>query len=93
MLGHQRLELPHQPRLLPDREVGVDPVLERLKPRLLQPRDRALRERLIGEIGQRRAAPQRQRLPQPLAARRASPGLQRAATVGGTAPRNGPTST
>ena len=36
---HERLELPHQPRLLPGREVGVDPVLERLKARLLQPRD------------------------------------------------------
>ena len=34
--------------------------------KLLQPADLALRPRLVGELGERRAAPELERLPQPL---------------------------
>ena len=71
MLPDQRLELRHQPRQLPDREIGIDPILERLKPRLLQPRDLSLRKPLVRKIGQRRTAPGRQRPTQELS--RAAP--------------------
>ena len=45
-------------------ELGVDPLLERGHAQLVQPRRLAPRERLVGEIGQRRAAPERERLAQ-----------------------------
>ena len=44
----------------PQREVGLDPRLERGQSLLLEPRDVVLGERLVLEIRQRRAAPQRQ---------------------------------
>ena len=45
-----------------EREVGVDTLLERAEPQLLEPRDLGLGERLVGEVGERRPAPQRERL-------------------------------
>ena len=40
-----------------EREIGVEPLLERLEPRLLEARDLGLRERLEGQILERRSAP------------------------------------
>ena len=40
-------------------ELGVDQLLARVEPELLETGDRALRERLVGEVGQRVTAPQR----------------------------------
>ena len=54
--AHRRL------RVTAEREIGLDPVLDRACPQFFQPGDLRLRERLIAEIGQRRAPPQRQRL-------------------------------
>ena len=64
MLGDERVELADQLRVPARGEIGVDPLLERRPAQLLEPRDLGLRERLVGEVGERRAAPQRQRPPQ-----------------------------
>ena len=61
MLSYERLELGDQRGVMTEREVGLDAVLERDQPQLLEPRDLVLRERLVGEIGQRRPAPERER--------------------------------
>ena len=42
-----------------EREVGVDAILERGEAQLFELGDRALGERLVGEVGERRATPQR----------------------------------
>ena len=61
MLGHERLQLADQCRVPAQREVRVDPILERREPLLLEPPDLALRERLIGEVRQWWPAPQGER--------------------------------
>ncbi len=50
--------------MLPEREVGIDPPLDRQQAQLLQTRDRRLRERLVGEIRERRPTPEPERLAQ-----------------------------
>ena len=62
MLGDERLELADQLAVRAGGEVGVDRPLERGQPQLLQPPDLGRGERLVRDVGQRRAAPQRQRL-------------------------------
>ena len=47
-------------------EVGLDALLQGAEPLLFQPRDRRLRERVVGEVCKRRPAPQRERLVQPV---------------------------
>ena len=64
VLGDERLELRHQVVMAAERQVGVDAILERGEPQLVQPGDLALRERLAAEIGQRLAVPQRERIAQ-----------------------------
>ncbi len=49
-----------------EREIGVDAVLERRQALLLETRDLVLGERLVGEVGQRRAAPEGERRSQAL---------------------------
>ena len=61
---HQRLQFGDERPVLSERKPGVDPFLERRQPKLLQPRDLGLDERLIGEIRERRSAPERDRLPE-----------------------------
>jgi hypothetical protein len=41
-----------------EREVGLDPLLERGEAEFLEPSDLGLRERLVGEVRERVAAPQ-----------------------------------
>jgi hypothetical protein len=60
----ERLELPGDLRVPARGEVGVDALLERREPQLLQPGDLRLRERLVGQVGERRPAPQAERLAQ-----------------------------
>jgi hypothetical protein len=48
----------------PEREVCLDPLLERLETKRLDPRDLDLRELLVGELGQRAPAKQPKRLAQ-----------------------------
>ncbi len=66
VLGRQRVELRDQRGVPAEREVGVDPHLDREQVHLLEAPDRRLRERLVDEIGERGAAPERERLAQPL---------------------------
>ena len=49
----------------PEREVGVDPLLEHAQPLLLEPAGRRRGEGLAVEVGQRRATPERERLARP----------------------------
>src|SRR2546422_3758131 len=57
-----------------EREVGLDSILECREPKLLEPNDLRLCERLPREIGERCTAPERERGPQ---------GVRRACRVGG----------
>ena len=52
----------------PQREVGVDAILERGEAELLEPADLGLRPRLVGEVGERRPAPERKASRRPAAA-------------------------
>src|SRR5205085_6075429 len=65
MLVNERLQLPHQPCVLAERKLGVDPFLQRDQPRLLQSRYLWLRERRVREIRERGVAPGPQSIPQP----------------------------
>ncbi len=62
--GDQRLELADERRVPAQRELGVDPLLERCNAQLVQPRRFAPRELLLVEIGERRTAPEGERLGQ-----------------------------
>ena len=66
LLGDEHLELAHDVGVVAGGEIGVKPPLDRDEPQLLQPGERALGERLVGEVGQRRPSPQRERLAQRL---------------------------
>ncbi len=61
---HERLELADELGVAPEREVGLDALLEDRQPQLLEPGDLHLREGLVREVRQCRAPPQRQRLAQ-----------------------------
>ena len=52
--------------MAPEREVGLDPLLERVQTLLLEATDLDLRERLVGKLRQWWAAPQRERLAEQL---------------------------
>ena len=56
----QLLELGHQRVVPASGEIRVEPGLQRVQALLLKPSDRGLRERLGGDVGQRRATPQLQ---------------------------------
>src|SRR5207249_4636944 len=60
--GDELLQLGDHPVVAADGEVGVYPFLYGLQPQLVERGDRTLRERLVGEVGERRSAPQAQRL-------------------------------
>ena len=64
MLGDQCLELSDDLRVAAEREVGVDAILEAGDASLLEAPDLGLRERLVGEVGERRAAPEIERVAQ-----------------------------
>ena len=88
--GDQRLDLPDQLTVGSQRQIGLDPVLQRRQPRFLQPCDRSLRERLVRELGKRLSPPQPQRRAQPLLSR--GPHRRRPAPAAPQrqAPRTGP---
>ena len=54
----------HSSPCRPSCEVGRDPLLERLQPKLVQPVGLTLDERFVTKLGERRAAPERERLAQ-----------------------------
>ena len=59
---HERLELGDELGVAAEREIGVDSLLEHDGAQLLESRDLGLRERLVREVGQRRATPELERL-------------------------------
>src|SRR5262249_56767325 len=61
---HQRLELAYEIVVPTEHEVGFDSLLYRNESPLLQTGDLCPRERLEGDVGERRAPPQRKRLAQ-----------------------------
>ena len=63
-LGDERLELRDERVLAAESEVGVGAILERRETELFQPRDLALCEGLVPQVGQRLPAPERKRLAQ-----------------------------
>jgi hypothetical protein len=65
MLGRELLELGDDKRVLALRQAHVDALFHGGEAQLLQPRDLCLRERLVGDVGQRRSAPQRERVIEP----------------------------
>ena len=62
VLGDERLQLGDELVIAAESEVGVDSILERREAQLLEPRDLALCERLVPQVGQRLPAPKRKRL-------------------------------
>jgi hypothetical protein len=69
MRGDELLELPDERPVSAKPKVRVDPPFERSQPKLFEPRDRRLRERLVGEIGEHRPPPEREGRAQPLGRR------------------------
>ena len=61
MRRDQALEFTGDLVVVPERKLGLDPVLQCTEPQLLEARDLGLGERLVREVGERRAAPQSQR--------------------------------
>ena len=68
MLADERLELADDVAVSAELEVGVDPLLERDEPQLLEPADLRLREVVERELRERRASPERERADEQLAA-------------------------
>ena len=59
-------QLAYERAVAAEREIGVDPVLERDEPELLEPFRLRPRERLVHEVGERGPAPEGEARPQPL---------------------------
>ncbi len=62
VLGDELLESAAEPRVLAEGQAGLDSILLRHEALFLEPADGRLRERFVGEVGQRRTAPQCERL-------------------------------
>ena len=62
MLRRKGLELRDQPVVVAEGELGLDPLLGRHQPQLLEAVDISSGERLVREVGQGLAAPERERL-------------------------------
>jgi hypothetical protein len=62
LAGDQRVELADHVRVAPGGEVLADRLLDRPEPQLLEPADLERRERLGGDVVERRPAPQRERV-------------------------------
>ena len=62
VLAHKRLQLRDERGVPAELQLRVDPQLKRREADLLEPRDCALRERLVRQVGKRRSAPQVERL-------------------------------
>jgi hypothetical protein len=77
----ESLELGDQQIVPAEREIRIDAVLERREPAFLEPLDIDARERLEGEIRERRPAPERQRLAQLVHGALGRAGRKRAPTV------------
>ena len=81
MLSHEPLELRDELVVTPESQIGLDALLDRREPQLLQPRRPVLGESLVREVAERRAAPQRERRSQELGCRRRVIVVERSATL------------
>ena len=68
MVRDERLELADERGVAAQLELGVDPLLDRREPELVEPRSLDLEARLVAEVGERRAAPELERAAQRLGA-------------------------
>ena len=64
VLLDQRFQLWHHLGMTAECEVGFEPRRERDQPQLLETADLGARERLVAEVGKRRAAPEIERIPE-----------------------------
>ncbi len=64
VLSDERLELADEVEVPAERQVDVDPLDQRVQAKLFEPPDLMLGERLVRELGERRAAPHRERFAQ-----------------------------
>ena len=71
--GDERLELADQRRVASRLEVVRDAGLQRGEPSLVELRRGGLRERLVGEVGERRPAPEREGVAEPARVRLGEP--------------------
>src|SRR5580765_545816 len=62
MLGDQRLQLADQLQVAAEREIGLDPPLQRRQPEILQASRFRTCKRLVPDVGQRRTTPAPERL-------------------------------
>ena len=62
VLDHERVQLVDQVGVASERQIRVDPLLERSQALLLELSPGSSAERCSVEVGQRRAAPERERL-------------------------------
>ena len=62
MLVDERFQLTDELAMAAERELRLDQLFQCRDPQVVEPRDVALRERLVGEIREGRAAPQRERV-------------------------------
>ena len=62
----ERLELRNELGVPAEREIGVNPILERREPELLEAQDLVLGEAVVGEVGERVSSPQGKRVAQEL---------------------------
>ena len=81
MLGDERLELGNERELAAERELRVDPLLDRGEPQLLEPLDLDARERLELEVRKRPALPQRSAARKRLRGRGGVTGRERLASL------------
>jgi hypothetical protein len=61
VLSHERLQLGHEGTVAPERQLGVDPLLDGEQPPLLEPFGLASGEPQVCEVGERGSAPERER--------------------------------
>jgi hypothetical protein len=79
--GDQLLQLGEQLAVPAEREVGLEPVLDRGRPQLGEPARGRLGERLVGEVGERSAAPEPERVAQDRGRALGLPGGERLAAL------------
>ena len=73
MLVDEPLQLPDHLGVAAQRELGLDRLLDRSHPQILEPGYLGLGERLVREVGERRPAPERQRALEALSLWRGGP--------------------
>jgi hypothetical protein len=77
VLGDELLELRDKPHVTAECQLGLDPLLDGCQADLLETRDRDLRERLRGEVGEWRSPPEVERILEEAGCGPRIPSLQR----------------